>query len=94
MLSSPKHYSPQTETLPCQEAYNKSLPVCCFGSVRNPLALYCQVQIFIQDLGISHTVDLKICMDHCDVGQNTAYHLITISPYSGLWGHKVCLESV
>ena len=23
----------------CQEAFNKRLPVCCFGSVRNPLAL-------------------------------------------------------
>ena len=25
--------------LQCQEAFNKRLPVCCFGSVRNPLAL-------------------------------------------------------
>ena len=23
----------------CQEAFNKRLPVCCFRSVRNPLAL-------------------------------------------------------
>ena len=23
----------------CQEAFNRRLPVCCFGSVRNPLVL-------------------------------------------------------
>ena len=26
-------------TFPCQEAFNRRLPVCCFGSVRNPLVL-------------------------------------------------------
>ena len=25
--------------LDCQEAFNRRLPVCCFGSVRNPLVL-------------------------------------------------------
>ena len=28
----------------CQEAVNKSLPACCFGSVRNPLALIQEVR--------------------------------------------------
>ena len=30
-------YTPHTPR--CQEAFNRSLPVCCFGSVRNPLVL-------------------------------------------------------
>ena len=39
LKNGPHQDFPGGPVVKCQEAFNKRLPVCCFGSVRNPLVL-------------------------------------------------------